>query len=565
MSYVRKALGLLLAAGVLLSATGCVWLFVNRDKYEAEALAVFQTGEAFYKKADYEKAISSFTAVIKGYPRSELVDDAYYLASLAFAKKKDWEHTVGAAQQLEAEFPASPLIPKVQIVLAQGYEHLDLYVPALVAYFETYLYSESPGERKKAELQAKNLLGREQDFNVLTDLYANYKDTDVAEWFLFRLGMRAYDVENFAAAERYFAELRARFPRSPYIDRIGGREISAAALKGELVCGVLLPLSGDFSAYAQSVREGIELAHSLKGGSTIHLEIYDTRSDPTQAARGAEALIRKQAKIIIGPLTSAEVNAVAKIAAKAGVVMISPTSTDPGLLSLYECLFQLNSYAESETREIARYAARRGTKKFGILHPNTEQAKTLADAFATTVRSEGGEVIYSLPLSDTVVEMRQTFLNVRHQGAQALFLPFDRQQLLSVVPQVVYYRMKVRILGLDDFADMEILRRGGAPFEGAWFAASGRHLANPIPFETFFAHYTRRYNKEPDWAATLGYDAYNFLYEALSQGKDLSLCQALRGLENRRGVLGRLLFLTNPSEPSVRIYTIHANEVKEIK
>jgi len=565
MSYLRKALGPLLATGVLLSATGCAWLFVNRDRYEAEALAVFQTGEAFYKKADYEKAISSFTSVIKGYPRSELVDDAYYLASLAFAKENDWRHAVGAARQLEAEFPKSPLVPKVQIVLAQGYEHLGLYVPALLAYFETYLYSDNVGERKKAESQAKNLLGWELDYNVLTDLYDNYKETDVAEWLLFRLGMRAFELENYTSAERYFAELRARFPRSPYIDKIGGREISAAALKGELVCGVLLPLSGSFSTYGQSVREGIKLAHSLNGGSTVHLEIYDTRSDPTQAARGAEILIRKKAKIIVGPLTSAEVNAVAKIAAKAGIVMISPTSTDPGLLSLYECLFQLNSYAESEAREIARYAARHGVKKFGILYPNTNQGKILADAFTTTVRSEGGQVIYSHPMSDTVVEMKETFLNVRHQGAEALFLPLDRQQLLSAVPQVAYYRMKVRILGLDDFADTEILRRGGAPFEGAWFAASGGRIANPIPFETFFAHYTRRYNKEPDWAATLGYDAYNFLYEALTQGGDLSLCQALRGLENRRGVLGRLLFLTNPSEPSVRIYTIHANEVKEIK
>jgi branched-chain amino acid transport system substrate-binding protein len=565
MSYLRRISGLLLAGAALLSAAGCVWVFVNRDRYEAEALAVFQTGEAFYKKAEYDNAISSFSIVIQKYPRSELVDDAYYLASLSFAKRNDWEHAVGAAQKLESQFPKSPLIPKVQIVVAEGYEHLGLYVPALAAYFDTYLGSDNPTERKKAESQAKNLLGREQDYNVLTDLYANYKDTPVAEWLLYRLGSRAYEVEDFADAERYFAELRARFPHSPYIDKIGGREISAAALKGELVCGLLLPLSGSFSTYGHAVKEGVELAHSLKGTGTIHLEIYDTRSDPATAASGAETLIRKGAKIIIGPLTSAEVNATAKIAAKAGVVMISPTSTDPGLLSAYECLFQLNSYAESETREIARYAARHGIKKFGILYPEKEQAKTLADEFATTVRSEGGQVIYSYVLPDTVVQMKETLLRIRHQGAEAIFLPFDRQQLLSVVPQIAYYRMRVRILGLDDFADTEILRRGGVPFEGVWFAAPTKRLGNPMAFETFFAHYNRRYNKEPEWAATLGYDAYNFLYEGLSQGKDISLCQALRSLDDRQGILGRLLFLTNPSEPSVRIYTIHENEIKEIK
>ncbi len=565
MSCAKKNLRLLLAAAILMTSTGCTWFLVNRDKYEAQAAAVFQTGESFYRKGDYDMAISSFSAVIKSYPKSELADDAYYLASLSFAKKKDWEHAIGAAQKLEAEYPKSPLNAKVQMILARGYEHLELYVPALTAYFEVYLYSDNPAERTSAEQQAKNLLGREKDYNVLVDIYNNYEDTNVAEWLLYYLGSLAYDVEDFADAERYFAELRARFPRSPYIDKIAGREVSAAALTGRLVCGLLLPLSGSFSSYGQAVKTGVELAHGIKGANTIHLETYDTRSDPAAAAIGAETLIRKGAKIIIGPLTSAEVNAVTKITAKAGVAMISPTSTDPALLSLDECLFQLNSYAESETREIARFAVRHGIGKFGILHPDTEQGKLLADAFAATVRSEGGQVIYSRALTDTVVEMKSAFLEIRHQGAEAIFVPFDRRQLLSVIPQIAYYRMRVRILGLDDFADTEILRRGGAPFEGAWFAATPGRLANPMGFETFYAHYNRRYNKEPDWAATLGYDAYNFLFEGLNQGRNLSLCQAMRSLDERRGVLGRLVFLSNPSQPSIRLYTIDDNEVKEIK
>ncbi|MBN2379688.1 penicillin-binding protein activator [candidate division WOR-3 bacterium] len=560
-----KIVLLLVALFFLIASGGCRWLLINRDRYEAEALAIFEHAEEYYKKASYDEAIKECSALIKGYPRSVLVDDAYYMASLCFTKKKDWQHAVGSAQKLEKYFPKSPLVLKSQIILAEGYEYLKLYPQALTAYIETYLSTENPTERNRASSGAKNLLGREEDYSVLSALYKRYGETEAAEWLLYRLGTRAYEVEDYASSDTYFAELRRRFPHSPYIDKIGGMETSAAVLKGKFVCGLLLPLSGDFSEFGHMVKEGVELAHKEEGMTTLHLELYDTHSDPGEAAKGVQYLISKGAKAIIGPLTSAEVNATAKIASQAGVAMISPTSTDPNLLYLNDCLFQLNSYAEEETREIARYAARKGLQKFGILYPQTEQGKALADIFATTVSAEGGSVLYSYPLTDTVVEMKQTFLEIRHKGAQAIFLPFDRQQLLSVVPQIAYYRMKVNMLGIDDFADREILRRGDTPFEGVWFAATSGKLGSEMELNTFYGKYNNQYGKDPDWAATLGYDAYGFLYDALKEGKDLSLCQAMRKLQDRRGILGRLLYLTDPEDPAVRIYTIYKNEIKEIK
>ncbi|MBD3284967.1 ABC transporter substrate-binding protein [candidate division WOR-3 bacterium] len=561
-----KTAKILVISVILISfLPGCRWYIFNRQKYEQEALAVFERAEENYKKGTYTDAVEECSRIIINYPRSQLVDDAYYLASLSFAKEKDWTHAVGAAQKLEKEYPKSPLVAKSRIILAEGYEHLKLYPQALTAYIEVYLSTNNTVERSKAETRAKNLLGREKDYNVLTDLYKKFSDTEAAEWLLYFLASKAYEVEDFERSERYFAELRQRFPHSPYIDMIGGREISSAVLKGEFFLGLLLPLTGSFSEFGNKVKQGVELAHKLEGKNTIYIEVYDTHSDPGEAAKGIQHLISRGAKAIIGPLTSAEVNATAKIAGQAGLTMISPTSTDPNLLYLNNCLFQLNSYAEEEAREIARFAVRKDYMNFGILYPQTEQGKNLADVFATTVKAEGGKVLYSRQLSDTVVNMKQTFLEIRHKGAQAIFLPFDHHQLLSVVPQIAYYRMKVAMLGIDDFADREILRRGGTPFEGVWFAATPGKLASDLALNSFFNQYRRVYEGQPDWAVTLGYDAYMFLYEALSEGKNLSLCEAMRMLDDRRGLLGRLLYLTDPDNPAIRIYTIYKNEIKEIK
>ncbi len=556
----------LLAGMVLIvfMTTGCPSLFMNRQRYEAEAQALFKTGEGFYERGDYDKAIATFTNLIQDYPRSQLVDDSYYLASLSFARKKDWEHAAGSAQKILKDYSKSPFAARVQIVLAEAYENLGYYSEALAAYLETVIVTDNLAERSRAESQAKNLLGRETDYAFLLELYKRYRDATSAEWLLYRLGTLAYEQTNYQASEAHFAELRERFPTSPYLSRIGGKDVSASVLKEGLLVGVLLPFTGGLSSYGLEVRNGLELAKSLNPDSKIIFEYYDTGTDPQEAARGAEDLIRKGAGVLVGPLTSAGVNAAAKNAKNSGVVMISPTCTDPELLSLYECLFQLNSYPDLEAREIARYALSQGIKNFGILYPGNEQGRQLAQEFEKTVRAGGGTVVYSKLLSDTVVEMRATLVSVRHTNAQAVFLPFDRQQLLSVVPQIVYYKMRVRILGLDDFMDEEILRRGGLPFEGVWFASPPSRMINPIRFENFFNLFKSTYNKEPDWAAALGYDVYNFITQALQEGKSKSLCEALRMLDDRRGIMGRLVYPDGGNWSAVRIYTIKNEEVKEI-
>jgi len=554
----------LVPAALFIFLSGCTW-FINRDKYESEALALFEKAGVYFESADYDKAIGECTSLISAYPRSGFVDDAYYVAGLSFAKKKDWQHAVGAVQKLVKYYPKSGLVPKSRIILAEGYENLKLYTGALTAYIDTYLETPNAGEKTRAETQAKNLLGREQDLNVLGDLYRRYGQTEAAEWLLYHLGKRAYELENFESSERYFAELRTRFPSSPYVGKIGGKDISSSVLKGEFICGLLLPLSGGFSEFGQNVKEGVELAHSLKGTTTISFETYDTRSDPAEAAKGAQNLVKNGAKVIIGPLTSGEVSTAGKVAASYGVPMISPTSTDPALVNLCSCLFQLNSYQEEEVRAIARYALDQGLLQFGVLYPNTEQGKALADVFAATIKSGAGTILYSYPLTDTVEEMKQTFLEIRHKGAQAVFLPFDRQLLLSVVPQIAYYRMKVKMLGLDDFADREILRRADLPFEGVCFAATPGKLANETAINNFYDQYKGKYSKDPDWAATLGFDSYEFIWDALSEGKNLELCQAIRMLDDHRGILGRLVYSNDPEYPAIRIYTIYKGEIKEIK
>ncbi len=106
-----------------------------------------------------------------------------------------------------------------------------------------------------------------------------------------------------------------------------------------LIIGGLLPLSGNASAPGPSYQAAMELAAeelnekyaNLGLPYTIELRIADTESNPEVAKERGEEMIRDGIRFIVGPITSAEMEALKEQAAAAGTILIGFGSTTPGL------------------------------------------------------------------------------------------------------------------------------------------------------------------------------------------------------------------------------------------
>jgi branched-chain amino acid transport system substrate-binding protein len=101
--------------------------------------------------------------------------------------------------------------------------------------------------------------------------------------------------------------------------------------------GALLPLTGTSSSLGESEKAALEIgvkdvndylskSHSK---TRIGLIIEDTQTDPTTSLEKLKQLQAKGIKIIIGPSTSAVLQAIASYANENGILLISPSSTAP--------------------------------------------------------------------------------------------------------------------------------------------------------------------------------------------------------------------------------------------
>ena len=103
--------------------------------------------------------------------------------------------------------------------------------------------------------------------------------------------------------------------------------------------GALLPLSGASSSLGESEDAAIKIAikdvneYFFKGNSNTRVEliIENTQTDPAISLEKLQDLAAKGVKIVIGPVTSAELQQVKYYADKNGILLVSPSSTAPSL------------------------------------------------------------------------------------------------------------------------------------------------------------------------------------------------------------------------------------------
>jgi len=106
-----------------------------------------------------------------------------------------------------------------------------------------------------------------------------------------------------------------------------------------LVVGALLPLSGDYSGGGEASRIALEVAaadindHFVSIGSNqrVGIIIEDTKADPATALAKLRTLDEQGVRIVIGPGTSAELEAVRAYADEHGILVVSTMSTAPSL------------------------------------------------------------------------------------------------------------------------------------------------------------------------------------------------------------------------------------------
>lgn len=309
--------------------------------------------------------------------------------------------------------------------------------------------------------------------------------------------------------------------------------------------GVLLPDEGMYSALGNNVLKAMQLA--LFREQTKDILLYPAASGETaeESLIGMRKLLKLGVDLVVGPLLSAQVDAVAPFA-RANRTPLITLSSDTHVAGPQTYLF--NYLPEDQTRQVVRAAMNEDKTRFAALVPSTPYGYEVLATFKDEIAKVGGslssvsffnpenadlspalESLLQLDQAREELTKERQALEETYQllaGAMpddelarlkelqqaeptgivdfdALFVPVPAAQLPLVAAQLAFYDVDaqdVTLLGTTLWEDRGLLQNRAEYITGSLFASPS---LNP----DFAAAYQDAYGSSPHPLAILGYDA----------------------------------------------------------
>ena len=260
---------------------------------------------------------------------------------------------------------------------------------------------------------------------------------------------------------------------------------------------LLVPMSGPNGGVGQALANGTTMALLDTNASNLRITTYDTATGPAAAASRA---IADGNKLILGPLLSDDVAAVARVARPARVPIIS--FSNDGAVAGHDVFIMGTLPSQSITRTV-NWASVKGAKRFAALIPEGEYGLRANAAFNSAVAEAGGTVVTTLNYSRGNTSIISAAQRLKAKGGYDAVLIADSGRFaLLAAPQLRSAAASpARLLGTELWSGDSAA--GTSPLlRGAWYSslADGR-------FARYAESYKARYGAAPFRISTLGYDS----------------------------------------------------------
>ncbi|MGH0216489.1 branched-chain amino acid ABC transporter substrate-binding protein [Sinorhizobium meliloti] len=324
----------------------------------------------------------------------------------------------------------------------------------------------------------------------------------------------------------------------------------ASQTEAEVLIGVAGPMSGKLAWTGTQLRRGAEMAvaniNAAGGvlGQQVRLIVADDFCDPRQALAAAEKLVADGAVFVIGHYCSGASIPASKIYAAAGVLQISPSSTNPMLTEQgHANVFRVCSRDDAQGLKAGNYLADHwGERKIAILHDNTTYGKGLADETKKQLNKRGvTEAVYQSYTpgkDDYSVEVAA----LQAADIAVLYLGGYHTEAALMVRAARDRAYPVQLISGDDTATEAFGLIAGPAAEGTLFTfvADPRRNAEAAEVVERF----RAENFEPDSWTLHSYGAAEIWAQAVTKANSLDLQAVIAALREDQfdTVLGQIDF-----------------------
>lgn len=252
----------------------------------------------------------------------------------------------------------------------------------------------------------------------------------------------------------------------------------AVFAKDDVTVSLVAPLSGNYIAAGTDARQGVSLAVELLNagggllGRPLRLAVFDDGCDSDLAEAAAIRAIDEQPKVIIGHTCSGGSIRAAPIYAAAGVIQISPFSTNPRLTEMgIPTLFRIIGRDDKQSIAAARLIANRWpNQRVGVI----DDGGVFGLGLANLVREELGKRNIPISLNKAFSQGQNDYASLitslREQQISVLFIGGYGSDAGVIAREIAGARLPIQIIGGDDLISNDFLLVAESAAEGVMFS-----------------------------------------------------------------------------------------------
>jgi branched-chain amino acid transport system substrate-binding protein len=282
--------------------------------------------------------------------------------------------------------------------------------------------------------------------------------------------------------------------------------------RAQVKVGFINTMTGAEAPIGENLTNGVDMAVEdlAKKGTKITLVKQDDTGKPDKAMGAMEQLATgDEISVLVGPYTSANANAVAKLAEQYKVPQVIPAAAKEEITRQgYKYVFRVNGPAHQYAQSLLDAAMSFGKpKSVAFIYESTDFGISVSAAGKEYAKKKGLEIVGDEAYQKGAADYRSTLTKMRAANPDLVFM-------VSYVADAILLMRQSREIGLKPQAFLG----GGAGFDTAQFQSEKDISTNVFsvtqwtpesskPATDFAERYKTKYGKKPTYHAACAYAA----------------------------------------------------------
>lgn len=325
----------------------------------------------------------------------------------------------------------------------------------------------------------------------------------------------------------------------------------------------LFPMTGMYSSMGGDAKQGAKLAmQNLKGQlPVLQLNYIDTQSTVNGAIKAFDEVLQQAYLGVIGDFYTAAMLALAPLAEKAQIPLITPSATNDQITQGKTFVFRTTYTDQAQAEAMAFFAYKTlNAKTAAILQDKTSAySMGLSQTFQSAYEKLGGKVVAIHSYTQNTYSYLTQLNQINKRRPEVLYVPGFAQQAGTIILEGRSLDMRCKFLGSDGWDNLSLLNMLSAGMlENCYFTSPFNAFSTSPIVQRFVQDYRQAYGEMPNSFAALTYDTVMLMHLAVQKAgamNPIAIDKGIQSIRDYQGVTGSISFNVGP-DPHRPVYIL---------